>query len=90
MIINDDEDKDKYEDKDKQGDDKDNNVDRIPDRTGRQWQGVLFGGPAMREFDQPRFCDLSLIIMITMGRRRRNLIIIMSCMMSKMSHCTWL
>ena len=65
-------------------------VDRIPDRTGRQWQGVLFGGPAMREFDQPRFCDLSLIIMITMRRGRRNLIIvIMNCMMSKMSH-TWL
>ena len=28
----------------------------------------------MREFDQPRFCDLSLIIMITMRRGRRNLI----------------
>ena len=66
-------------------------VDRIPDRTGRQWQGVLFGGPAMREFDQPRFCDLSLIIMITMRRGRKNIIIfiIMSCMMSNMSH-TWL
>ena len=63
-------------------------VDRIPDRTGRQWQGVLFGGPAMREFDQPRFCDLSLIIMITMRRRRKNLII-MSCMTSMMGH-TWL
>ena len=58
--------------------DEDGGIDvfRIPDRTGRQWQGVLFGGLAMRVFDQPRFCDLSLILIIMMGRRRRNLIII--------------
>ena len=37
------------------------NVD-VPDRTGRRWQGVQFGDPAMREFDQSRFSDLSLII----------------------------
>ena len=42
----------------------------LPDRTGMQWQGVQFGGQATREFDQPRFSDLSLIIIITMRRRR--------------------
>ena len=40
------------------------NVD-VPDRTGRRWQGVQFGDPATREFDQPRFFDLSLIISLS-------------------------
>ena len=49
-----------------QDDDKDEdggiNVDHLPGRTGRRWQGVPFGDPATRESDQPRFSDLSLII----------------------------
>ena len=49
------------EDKGKDNKDGGINVDE-PDRTGRRWQGVQFGDPATREFDQPRFSDLSLII----------------------------
>ena len=35
-----------------------------PDRTGRQWQEVPFGGLPTRESDLPRSYDLSLVIMM--------------------------
>ena len=35
-----------------------------PDRTGRQWQEVLFGGLETRESDLLRSYDLSLVIMM--------------------------
>ena len=34
----------------------------LPDRTGKQWQEVLFGGLATRESDLPRSYDLSLVM----------------------------
>ena len=42
----------------------------LPDRTDMQWQAIRFDGRATRESGQPRFSDLSLIIIITMRRRR--------------------
>ena len=80
-----------------QDDDKDEdggiNVDHLPGRTGRRWQGVPFGDPATREFDQPRFSDLSLIISAPRRGDGGWKIIVVCCKMSKMSGspaCGWI
>lgn len=43
----------------------------LPDRTGRQWQEVLFGGLPTRESDLLRSYDLSLVMMMKMMTKTR-------------------